>query len=103
MNPPFSQIGNWFARLVDHGNGIGLAPAAVQTVYWQDTIWPNCTGVLFIRARIRFWTTAGIERDGTLPSTIALAAFGDLALERLRNAEDLGALVVPDRKGSIAA
>ncbi len=86
LNPPYGRKTlDWVRRLGDHGNGIALVFARVDTPLFQDEIFVRASGVLFLRKRIFF-----IQRDGTrakssggAPSVlVAYGAANMLALQR---------------------
>ena len=88
MNPPYSGIGRWLARLAEHGNGVALVFARTETAAFHDHVWPRADSLLFLRGRIRFHRTTGdaITRTGGgagagAPSV--LVAYGAVAAARL--------------------
>ena len=77
-NPPYGpHAKKWISRLADHGDGIALIFARVETQLWQDIIFPTASGYLFPRRRIQF-----ARPDGTIPNSSsgapsAFVAWGD--------------------------
>jgi hypothetical protein len=53
LNPPFSSKRPWYARLVEHGNGIALMPNRTETHDLQDYM-RAADALLFIKGRIYF-------------------------------------------------
>lgn len=53
LNPPFSSKRDWYARLVEHGNGIALMPARTETHDFQDYM-NAAQALLFVKGRIYF-------------------------------------------------
>ncbi len=81
LNPPYSTEGrDWLAKLAEHGNGIALMFARVETGWFFDNVFTaqHATGVLFLRGRVRFVrpdTLAPAADNGGAPSV--LVAFGN--------------------------
>jgi hypothetical protein len=99
-NPPYSQIDRWLARMADHNHGLALVAARTETRAWHEHIWPRYTGGLSLRGRLHFCDVTGkpsLSNSG-FPSVVV--AFGDLALQRLRQrhraAPNLGSIFLPD-------
>jgi phage N-6-adenine-methyltransferase len=67
-NPPYGRgINKWVEKASKHnGPTIMLIPAAVDTRWWQDTIFPNAQ-VCFVRGRIKF------ELDGVKATAAPMA------------------------------
>jgi len=64
-NPPYGpHTSKWIRRLTEHGQGIALIFARVETVLWQEFIFPTADGFLFPRRRIAF-----ARPDGTTPNS----------------------------------
>lgn len=76
LNPPFSQLGTWLHRMVDHGNGIALVPACTETELWHTYVWSCASAVLLLRGRTRFVLPDGITSGGRPRFSIALVAYG---------------------------
>lgn len=99
-NPPYGMdTGKWMAKMGQHGYGIGLIFARVETIAWQEFIFPSAYGILFLTPRIQFYLP-----DGTLPkdkngrptgpgAPSALVAFSPADAECLRLCELSGTLV----------
>lgn len=73
LNPPYSNIHDWLARFVEHGNGIALVNARCETK-WFQRIARHASAILFPAGRIEF------ERPGKTeshpPCGSALIAIG---------------------------
>jgi hypothetical protein len=55
-NPPYGQeTKKWFRRMLQHGNGIALTFARVETKMFFESVWGGATAVLFLQGRISFW------------------------------------------------
>ncbi len=102
VNPPYSDCGPWLKKLADHGQGVGLVFARVETDWFFRTAWERGAGLLFLRGRIKFCTPDGRPtRSGVAPSV--LIGYGDEALRRLANAPLKGHLVVASASLLISA
>lgn len=101
MNPPYSNIRAWLAKLADHGTGIALVFARTETAAFHEHVWPRASALLFLRGRIRFHRVDGeaIGRTGGgagagAPSV--LIGYGTEAASRLRTCGLDGYLAVTD-------
>lgn len=56
LNPPFDRryIGKWMSRMADHGNGIMLVPASMETKNFKQYVWDRATSILFLNKRPHF-------------------------------------------------
>lgn len=61
LNPPYSQLKAWLARMAGHGQGIALTFSRTETEAFQDFVFPFCYSLLFIRGRLNFYTPEGIR------------------------------------------
>jgi hypothetical protein len=97
LNPPYSEVERWIARLALYGRGTALVFARVETGWWFDHIWPKASAVLFPRTRIRF-----MRADGTTPTAgsgapSALVAYGARDADWLASSGIAGAYVTAPR------
>ena len=93
-NPPYGpETGKWLARLADHGDGIALIFARVETEAWFEHVWPKASAVLFLRGRLTFYTVKGkpAPYNGGVPS--ALVAYNKRNSAVLRTSGIAGAFV----------
>lgn len=94
LNPPYGdKTLEWVHRLSDHGNGIALVFARVDTPLFQDEIFVRATGLLFLRRRLFF-----IQRDGSRAKSSGgapsvLVAYGESNMMALRLSGLKGSLV----------
>ena len=92
-NPPYGpHVGLWMEKMVDHGSGIALIFARVETQVWQRTIWPFASGILFPDRRIAFCRPDG-KAGATAGAPSALVAFSDEDAENLRTGSITGTFV----------
>lgn len=84
LNPPYSCWWTWTERLACHGNGIALLFARTDTAAFEKTVWSSATTLLFLRGRLKFFYSNGVEsqKNGGAPSV--LVAYGDECAEILR-------------------
>ena len=76
-NPPYGRKAEKFIKkLSEHGNGVALIFARMETKTWQDYILPKATAVLFLNKRIAFWKD-GVEGKETGGCGSALVAYGE--------------------------
>lgn len=77
-NPPYRDAGRWMARLADHGDGIGLVFARVETGWWHEHVWPRASGLLFIRGRVSFIRGEASQQAGhNAAAPSVLVAYGE--------------------------
>lgn len=76
LNPPYAHSAKWMARLAEHGTGTALLFARTETRMWFDHIWPQATGLLFLRGRLKFHYTNGKQADAAGAPSV-LIAYGD--------------------------
>ena len=94
LNPPYgSGMGEWLSRLADHGDGIALVFARVDSQAWHDYVWSRADGLLFTRGRIRFCRPDGTEGLGGPSAATVLVAYGSRNLSALEESGIEGALV----------
>ena len=93
-NPPFgAEAVKWLRRMMEHGNGIALAPARTETRMFYETVWGKAAGVLFLRGRPHFHFVDGTRASFNSGAPIALVAYGSDNLDALRHS-GLGFVVV---------
>lgn len=70
LNPPYGKnTGPWLQRLRAHGNGIALVFARTETNWLQPIM--ECTGVFFLKGRIKFIRPDGsTETNAGAPSIL---------------------------------
>lgn len=75
MNPPYSEVGVWLGRLVEHGKGIALVFARTETK-WAQEIMPKADSVFFPRGRFKF-TNPERESNGNAGAPSMFLVFGE--------------------------
>lgn len=78
LNPPYSKTGRWADRLSEHGLGVALVPASVETAWFDQFVWTWASGVLFPRGGINFCTIDGEATRRNMGRGSALVAYGEI-------------------------
>lgn len=93
LNPPFNRYERpkWMKKMAEHGNGIMLIPAALETKACKEYVhkWGSSSGVLFPDYRPHFLDADGNEAKANSGCTIMLVAYGEENLKALMRS-DLG-------------
>lgn len=97
LNPPYATVARWLAKLAAHGNGIALLHARTETRWFHDHIWAHATALLFLKGRLHFHYVDGKRAAANSGAPSVLAAYGDLAAQRLTTCRWPGQLVTPIR------
>jgi hypothetical protein len=94
LNPPFNryEVGDWVARLAQHGSGICLLHARTEAA-WFEPIWRHAAVILFMADRIHCHRPNRTRQPANSGAPPILAAFGDEAALRLHRCGIGGALV----------
>lgn len=88
LNPPFSGMGVWLPKMVEHGNGIALAAARTEVESWfWPYIWEAADAIIFLRGRLYFRRPDGTKRGNAGHGSV-LAAYGKAARDRLNDRND---------------
>ena len=93
LNPPYSDIEAWMAKMAAHGHGTALVFARTETAWWFESVWHQCSGVLFLRGRLHFCHPDGTPAAANSGGPSALVAYGADDLARLERSGLPGALV----------
>lgn len=76
LNPPYGKsTGKWLDKLANHGNGIALVFARIETKWGQKVI-READAVNFLKGRIKFLRANGKPRSNAGTGSM-LIAFGD--------------------------
>lgn len=89
LNPPYSDVGAWMERLAQHGNGIALVFARVETAWWFEIVWAKASAIAFPRGRLTFHRPDGTKPGVNSGAPSTFVAFGEPAAERLRAGLDV--------------
>lgn len=63
LNPPYSQplLKKFITKMALHANGIALLFNRCDNALFHDLIFPSATAMLFLRKRIRFYNSQGLQ------------------------------------------
>jgi hypothetical protein len=90
-NPPYGpHAGKWLNRMIVHGNGVALVFARTETRATQPAL-KACDAVRFLEGRLTFLRPDGSPGVGNSGAPSMLLAFGETAVQRLRQSRLPGA------------
>lgn len=99
LNPPYTQgMDEWIGKMIHHGSGITLIFARTETALWQNLIWPNVHGILFLDGRLTFFTPDGKLGTSNSGAPSVLLAHSENDVVALRNSGLRGYLVVDSQR-----
>jgi phage N-6-adenine-methyltransferase len=93
MNPPFSNTAPWIRRHAEHGNGISLVPASVESRVWREIVWKQAHAILLLHGRTRFANPDGSATTGRPLRSIALIAWSSFDARILEDSPFAGVLL----------
>jgi phage N-6-adenine-methyltransferase len=99
MNPPFSNIIPWILRHAQHGLGISLVPASVESRIWREVVWKQARAILLLHGRTRFCNPDGSTTTGRPLRSIALIGWGQYDRDVLGVSPLCGVLLTSWRQG----
>ena len=77
MNPPYGiQAKHWLKKLADHGNGVALIFARIETKMFRDFVWKRADAVLFFDKRLNFYNEKGEKASNDAGAPSCLVAWG---------------------------
>lgn len=98
LNPPYgTQTGRWLAKLADHGRGVALIFARTETEMFFEQVWERANALLFLRGRLTFCRPDGTPGEHNSGAPSVLVAYGEVAVERLRQSNLDGHIADLDR------
>ncbi len=93
-NPPYgNQTQHWLKKLSEHDNGIALIFARTETKMFFEHVWPKAKAIFFIKGRLRFCYSTGIQASDNCGAPSVLIAYGDEAVKRLKASNIDGKLI----------
>jgi hypothetical protein len=92
VNPPYSHVEKWLARLAEHGQGTALTFARTDTAAFGRQVWGKATALLFLRGRVNFYTLDGRRGRANAGAPSVLVAYGDDDADVLSDARDHGTI-----------
>ena len=99
MNPPYGNATKkWLKKLSEHGNGIALVFARVETKMFFDHVWGKASAVFFFNRRIQFLTIEG-KKVGSPGAPSCLIAYGNENARAIFESK-LGGFIVDSSNGA---
>lgn len=98
LNPPYTsgEIGDWLAKLAEHGSGTALIFARTETEAFQAQVFQRASGLLWLAGRLHFHHPDGRRAKANAGAPSVLVAYGQDDLDRLA-ASDLPGSLAPLR------
>jgi len=85
-NPPYGrECVKWLKKCAEHGNSITLIFARTETRMFFDEVWDKASAILFLKGRLKFYNTEGIQAKASAGAPSVLIAYGDNNAEILKN------------------
>ena len=109
LNPPYSEVSLWTERMANHGKGIALVAARVDTIWFHEYVFKKAHSILFLKGRLRFCDIKGkpstvLNKKGKMipcsagfPSVLISYSVKDTAVLKKANKTLEGKLVVLDK------
>ena len=94
LNPPYSSVGPWMRRLVQHGDGIALIFARTETKVFFECVWDAADAVLFLGRRLTFYHVDGTPAAHSAGAPSCLVAYGTRNVAALQSIGIPGKLVI---------
>ncbi len=77
LNPPYgTAVGQWLARLADHGQGTALIFARTETDGFVREVWSKADALLFLYGRLHFHRPDGMRAPANSGAPSVLVAYG---------------------------
>jgi hypothetical protein len=93
LNPPYGpEIGQWLAKLAEHGSGVALIFARTETRWFVEFVWNFASALLFLHGRPHFYRD-GVRAKGNSGGPLVLVSYGIEAQRRLEKCGLLGTLI----------
>ena len=94
LNPPYgAEVWTWLSRLASHGDGVALIFARTETAGFVREVWGKASAVLFLHGRLHFHYPDGERASANAGAPSCLVAYGEDAVNRLRDSSLDGTLV----------
>lgn len=74
LNPPYSNVHDWLAKMIAHGDGVALVNARPETQWFQGAV-RAAVAVLWLRGRVDFKRPDGVATHPPVGSV--LVAYGE--------------------------
>lgn len=80
LNPPFGrEVGAWMRRMAEHGDGVALVAARLNTKWWHESVVPHATGFCMLLKRPYFINERHERAPFNSGGDIVLVAYGEEA------------------------
>jgi hypothetical protein len=76
LNPPYSSVWTWMARLSQHGQGTALIFARTETDGFVRYVWQRASAMLFLKKRLHFHLPSGERASSNSGGPSVLVAYG---------------------------
>jgi phage N-6-adenine-methyltransferase len=94
LNPPFSKIHPWVARMREHNDGILLCFSRTDARWFVELV-RHCGGMFLIQSRMQFWRPGDAPRKQRCPLGVVLFPFGQRNRDALQQCRIPGVFVSP--------
>jgi len=85
-NPPYGrECVKWLKKCAEHGNSMSLIFGRTETRMFFDEVWDKASDILFLKGRLKFYNTEGIQAKASAGAPSVLIAYGDQNAEILKN------------------
>lgn len=84
LNAPYSRIGIWLGKLVNHGTGTAIAYSRTDTKWFINCVWLRASAILFLHRRRKFCRPDGQKSSNMPGAPVCLIAYGDADAQILR-------------------
>lgn len=93
-NPPYGlEAAAWLKKLADHGNGIALIFARVETRMFEELVWGRASALLFLTGRLFFHHADDTRAVANAGAPSVLVAYGTQNAKTLSLLTDIGVFV----------
>lgn len=98
LNPPFSNTVPWLHKHAEHGTGIALVPASIESQVWRDVVWKRAKAILLLHGRTRFCNPDGSTTTGRPLRPVCLIAWDGIEAALLSRSQLAGTLLTDWRQ-----
>lgn len=83
LNPPYSDVWTWLAKLAEHGNGIAFIFARTETRGFHEQVWGKADAIAFPKGRFEFHRADGTPAGAPAGAPSCFVAYGAYAHDTL--------------------
>lgn len=93
LNPPYSRnaIMPWLEKMSNHGNGVALLPARIETHWFHRCVWPSASALFVFRGRLTYLHREVLSERGACKNNAMfpslLVSYGDECSRWLREVD----------------